>query len=302
MGKFPTAVWLIIIGLIFTTATPSVARNVIDQIGRKVLVPDNPQRVVAMAPSVTEIIFDIGKGHCLKGVTRFSDFPSEAQTIPKVGSYVHLNLEKIVALQPDLCIAINDGNPKEVADRLESFKIPVYVIDPKDLKTVMQTILEIGKLLNADTEADHLVQNMQSRIQQVQALVTKTHFRPRVFFQIGITPIVSAGTQTFIHELIEMAGGKNLAEGSIFYPRFAKEQVLKLAPEVFIITSMARNCDFERVKAEWSRWPRVPAVKNQRIFLVNSDFFDRPTPRLINGLELLLQLIHPELIEGRQPT
>lgn len=187
-GKRLTAVWIIIIGLIFTTPAPSVARNVIDQTGRKVVVPDHPQRVVAMAPSVTEIIFNIGQSRFLKGVTQFSDFPSEAQKIPRVGSYVHLDLEKIVALQPDLCIAINDGNPKEVALRIESFKIPVYVVDPRDSETVMQTILEIGTLLNADTEANHLVQNMRSRIHRVQTLVAKAHFRPRVFFQIGITP------------------------------------------------------------------------------------------------------------------
>jgi iron complex transport system substrate-binding protein len=217
-----------------------------------------------------------------------------------VGSYVQLNLEKIVTLKPDLCIAIKDGNPRIVANRLESLNIPVYAVDPKNLETVMQTVLEIGNLLNANPQADALVQHMRSRVLKVKSLVAKAESRPRVFFQIGISPIVSVGTDTFMHELIVLAGGENLAQGSAAYPRFSREQVLVLAPEVLIITSMARQAVFEQVKAEWSRWPHMPAIRDHRIFLEDSNFFDRPTPRLVDGLELLVKLIHPELFDETQ--
>ena len=293
-------VLLVITGLLLTMVAQSIAETVTDQLGRQVNVPDNPQRIVALAPSITEIIFALGQKHRLKGVTRYSDFPSEAAKLFKVGSYVHLDLERIVALKPDLCIAIKDGNPRLVAQRLESLKIPVYAVDPNNLDTIINTIIEIGKLLDADEKAKMLVQDMRSRIQRVKSLVEKAAHRPGVFLQIGISPIVSVGTPTFIHELIVLAGGTNLASGPTPYPRFSREQVLALSPEVFIITSMARAAVFEKVKAEWSQWPNLPAVRNNRIYLEDSNLFDRPTPRLVGGLELLVRLIHPELFEEMQ--
>ena len=288
-----------ILPLISLEAT-SVAKTIIDQLGRNVAVPDKPQRVVSLAPSITEIVFALDQGHRLQGVTTYSDFPPEAVKLPKVGSYVHLDLEKIVALKPDLCIAIKDGNPRVIAQRLESLKIPVYAVDPNNLETIMKTVLEIGTLLNAKGRANQLVQNMDLRIQKVKSLVAKTTHRPRVFLQIGVSPIVSAGTHTFIHELIVIAGGTNLSAGPIPYPRFSREKVLALSPEIIIITSMARSAVFEKVKAEWGKWPNMPAVRNQRIYVEDSNFFDRPTPRLVDGLELLIRLIHPELVEKIQ--
>jgi iron complex transport system substrate-binding protein len=276
---------------------PSDAKTIIDQLGRQVTVPEKPERVVSFAPSITEIVFALDQGHRLKGVTTYSDFPPEAEKLPKVGSYVHLDLEKIVALKPDLCIAIKDGNPRAVAQRLGSLKIPVYAVNPGDLETVMQTVREIGGLLNVEEKADKLVQGMRFRIQKVKSLVAKAAHRPRVFFQIGVSPIVSVGTHTFIHEIIVLAGGRNLAEGPVAYPRFSQEQVLALSPEIFIITSMERSAVFEQVKAEWSRWPNMPAARNHRIFLEDSNLFDRPTPRLVDGLELMVRLIHPELFK-----
>jgi iron complex transport system substrate-binding protein len=298
--RYITIIFMItVLPLILFEAT-SVAKTVTDQLGRHVIVPDKPQRVVSLAPSITEIIFALDQGRRLQGVTTYSDFPAEAVKLPKVGSYVHLDLEKIVALKPDLCIAIKDGNPRVIAQRLESLKIPVYAVDPNNLETVIKTVLEIGELLNARNRANQLAQNMNLRIQKVKYLVAKTTQRPRVFFQIGVSPIVSVGTHTFIHELIVMAGGNNLAAGPVPYPRFSREKVLALSPDIIIITSMSRGAVFEKVKAEWEKWPDMPAVRNQRIYIEDSNFFDRPTPRLVDGLELLLRLIHPELVEKIQ--
>ena len=273
------------------------AGTFVDQLERQVTVPDDPQRLISLAPSITEIIYALEQENRLKGVTRYSDFPTAATKLPKVGSYVRLDLERIVALNPDLCIAIKDGNPKEIIDRLESLKIPVYVVNPRNLNTVLETIREVGKILNAGDKAENLLTNLHTRIQRVKSLITQDTYRPGVFFQIGISPIVSVGTDTFLHELIVLAGGKNLADGKTPYPRFSREQVLALTPEIFIVTSMARQAVFEQVKAEWRRWPSMPAVRNDRIFLVDSNLFDRPSPRLVDGLELLIKLIHPELLK-----
>jgi len=290
---FPLAV--AVFALFLAAASMGEARLVRDQLGREVMAPDNPERVVSLAPSITEIIFALGEGYRLKGVTQHCDFPPEAESLPKIGSYVHLDLEKIVALKPDLCLGTRDGNPREVAEKLEALKIPVYTVNPRDLDTVMDTLLEIGGLLNAEKRALALVGEMRARIAEVKSRVANTKERPTVFFQIGIVPIVSVGTHTFIDELITTAGGRNLAAGSTPYPRFSREQVVALEPEVIIITSMTRGQDFEPVRDEWNQWGSLPAVRNHRVYIVESNLFDRPSPRLVEGLELLARLIHPEL-------
>ncbi len=271
-----------------------------DETGRPVTVPDDPRRIVSFAPSITEIIFALGREDRLKGVSRFSDFPPEATRLPSVGSYIRLDLEKIVALRPDLCFATKDGNPKDVVTRLSALGIPVYVVDPNNLEAVLKTIHRIGDVLNAGPKADAIIQQMHSRISHVKSVVAKASRRPGVFFQIGISPIVSLGESTLINELIEIAGGINLAKGPTPYPRFSREQVLALAPDVLIITSMARGGRFEQVKREWSRWSSIPAVRNHRILMVDSNIFDRPSPRLVDALEILARLIHPGLFEGEK--
>jgi len=291
---------ILIIAIVLLSCILATAKTVKDQLGRELEVPDDPQRIVSLAPSITEIIFQLNQAYRLKGVTQYSNYPAQASELPKVGSYIRLDLERILALRPDLCMAIKDGNPKEVVDRLHSMKIPVYVVDPRNLETVIQTIVEIGSLLNANENANILANEMRNRLQRIKASVASAEQRPRVFIQIGISPIISAGSKTFIHDLILMAGGINVAAGYTAYPHFSREQVLALSPDVMIITSMARQAVFQRVKTQWSRWYDMPAARNQRIFIVDSDVFDRPSPRLLDGLEILVQLIHPELFEQSQ--
>ncbi|MFP4349890.1 MAG: ABC transporter substrate-binding protein [Desulfococcaceae bacterium] len=271
------------------------ARELVDQTGRTIAVPEDPRRVVALAPSITEIVFALDQEGRLVGATRFSDYPAAARKLTKVGSYVRLDLERITALAPDLCIAVKDGNPIEIVRRLEDLGIPVFAVDPRDLDSVMTAIDQIGRLLNAGDRADALVRDMEDRIDRIHRRAQAASRRPGVFFQIGIQPIVAVGTDTFIHKLIETAGGRNLTAGEVPYPRLSREQVLALAPEVILITSMAREETFVRMKAEWARWTDLPAVRQGRIHLVDSDLFDRPGPRMVMGLELLFELIHPDL-------
>jgi len=288
---------LIIQGTI--VSLPAWAQNVhvTDLLGRRMAIPKDPVRVVSLAPNITEIVYALGQSHRLVGATTYSDYPAEADMLPKVGSYVHLDLERIVFLAPDLCLAIKDGNPIAAISRLESIGIPVYAVDPRDLESVMDTLSRIGRLLQADKQAKQLVQGMRRRIQAVESLVAKTDHRPGLFFQIGISPIVSVGTNTFIHELIVQAGARNLAEGDIPYPRFSKEQVLGMSPDVIIVTSMARKAVFEKIRQDWYQWTNLPAVKNDRIYFKDSGLFDRPSPRLVDALEILVRLIHPEMFK-----
>ena len=290
------SVALLLAGLVLLTGD-AAARQVTDGIGRQILVPDNPVRVVALAPSITEIVFALGQEQRLVGISRFSDFPQEALRLPQVGSYIQPDIEKIISLNPDICIAVKDGNPREVADRLESLHIPVYAVDPLDLEAIMTMVLQIGDLLNAGDRAQAIVAGMKSRIDRVRERVMKTKQRPGVFFQIGISPIVSVGKGTFIDELIQMAGGTNLCAGYSSYPRLSREQVLALSPDVLIVTTMHRGLSIDQIKAEWAEWTQIPAVRNGRIAIVDSDIFDRPTPRQVDALEQLVRVIHPELFK-----
>ncbi len=282
-----------------TAANSNALLTITDPTGRTLQAPAHPQRIVALAPSVTEIVYALGQEARLVGVTRYSNYPIAARKLPKVGSYIHLDVERIVALQPDLCLAVKDGNPIAVVEQLESLGLSVYAVNPIDLERVMQSVQAIGGLLDASSKARAITDDMRQRIAYVETRIAQTSVRPTVFFQIGISPIVSVGSDTFIHTLIELAGGTNLAAGKAPYPRFSREQVIALAPEVMVISSMARAAVFEQVKAEWMQWPAIPAVKRQAVFIAPPDMFDRPSPRLVDALELLASLIHPQLFEAR---
>ena len=262
------------------------------------VIPEDPRRVVALAPSITEIVFALEQEDRLAGVTRFSDYPPEAKRLPKVGTYIYLDLEKIVSLHPDLCIAVKDGNPESVIRRLEALNVPIYAVDPRNVTAVIKTILDIGNLFHETERAKEIAAILQKRIDVVKQRVSNIDRRPKVFFQIGISPMVAVGTDTFIHELIDMAGGINLTAGSVSYPRYSREQVLAMAPEYIVVTSMARQASFESIKADWERWPEIPAVKHNRIFVVDSDLFDRASPRLVDALEILVDIIHPHTEEA----
>lgn len=248
-----------------------------------------------MAPSLTEMVFALGAGYRVVGVSRYSNYPAFPKDLPRVGSYVHPDVEKIVALKPDLCLAIKDGNPREAVEKLESVGIPVYAVNPRTLGQVMETLLALGDVLQVQNEAQALVADMRRRVQDVEKRLGTVLDRPRVFFQIGVSPIVSVGTETFAHEIIVRAGGRNVAEGPEPYPRFTLEQVMRLRPDFIIVSSMEREQVFEQVREQWLQWRGIPAAAMNRVSLVPSDLFDRPGPRLVEGLELLAKILHPEL-------
>ena len=285
--------WL---SIAMTATTAMAQRTATDQLGRRLTIPDNPKRVVALAPSLSEIVCALGKQDILKGVTQYSDYPAYVKILPQVGSYIRPDLERILRLKPDLCLSVKDGNPKETVQRLTDMGIPVYVLDPHDLHSVIKAIEDVGGLVHAKATAKKLTDDMKARIRHVRAFERILKKRPRTFFQIGVSPIVSAGKGSFLHELIELSGAVNLAGGAVTYPRFSREQVLTLNPDVLIITSMTRGLVFEYVKREWESWPDLEAVKKKRVYILDSDILDRPTPRMVDGLEMLVKVIHPGFV------
>jgi iron complex transport system substrate-binding protein len=281
--------------LLFTLFTASVhARLIVDQTGENINVPTEPKRVLSLAPGLTEMIFSLQAEDKLVGATRYSNFPAAAQKIPRIGSYVKLDLEKIVAIEPDLCIAIKDGNPRRTADAIKALGIPVFAINPLSVEQIMEAFLLLGNILGVSDRAEELVSNMEQRLVSVKKKVASSEVRPRVFFQIADVPIVSAGKDSYIDSLITLSGGYNLAGNMTAYPRFSWENIIQLQPEVVLISSMAGGKSPEILKASWQRWPEIPAVKNNRIYIVDADLFNRPTFRSIAGLEILTEILHPK--------
>lgn len=271
------------------------ARTLLDQAGRSVVLPDRPQRVVSLAPSITEVVYALGRQELLKGTTQYSDDPPAAKELPRVGSYVRLDVEKIVALKPDLCLAIKDGNPLHAVTRLEKLGIPIYVVDPHNLAGIIRMITGLGEVLGAAEPAALITGEMRARAERIAARLGSAPSRPKVFFQIDASPIVSAGRGTFIDELITLAGGRNLAAATAGYPRFGWEEVLRLDPEVAIVASMAGGFSPADLKAGWQKWPTISAVQKQRLHVIDASLVDRPTPRLLDGLEAFARIIHPEI-------
>jgi iron complex transport system substrate-binding protein len=286
-------IFLVFLILILSVSTEAPAATLIDQIGRTVSVPDDPQRIVSLMPSLAEMVFDLGQGEKVVAVTQYSRRPEAVRQLPRVGSYTSLDLERIVTMRPDLCLASRDGNPKPIVDRLESLGIAVYVFDPRSLEGILDAVTRLGTLFHAEFRATEEVKTMQKRLQQVDAQVGRFRIRPRVFFQIDAGQIVSAGSNTFIDQLISRAGGINLAAGGKRYPRYSWEEILAMRPEVVIITTMAGGLSDEQLKAAWQRWPQIPAVRDGRIYVVDADKFDRPTVQSFDCLEMLVHIFHP---------
>ena len=286
-------IFLVLLILILSVSTEAPAITLIDQIGRTVSVPDDPQRIVSLMPSLAEMVFDLGQGEKVVAVTQHSRRPEAVRQLPRVGSYTSLDLERIVTMRPDLCLASRDGNPKPIVDRLESLGIAVYVFDPSSLEGILDAVTRLGTLFHAEFRATEEVKTMRKRLQQVDAQVGRFRTRPRVFFQIDAGQIVSAGSNTFIDQLITRAGGNNLATGGKPYPRYSWEEILAMRPEVVIITTMAGGLSDEQLKAAWQRWPQIPAVRDGRIYVVDADKFDRPTVQSFDCLEMLVHIFHP---------
>jgi len=276
---------------------PAFPATYVDEMGRKVEVPPDPKRIVSLAPSITEILYSLSLGERIAGVTEFSNYPDMAKSKPKVGTYISLNIEKIVSLEPDLIIAIADGNKKESVDTLERLGYSVYAVNPRCVQDILKTIENIGDITNCGDRAGRLVYELKSRIDYVESR-TKEIKGPGVFVQIGINPIITVGRDTFHNDMITMAGGFNISgHEKAKYPQYNMEEILLKSPDIIIISSMHRGGGFERKKEEWKNWKNIPAVRNGRIYIIDSDLIDHPSPRIVDGLEELARLIHPELFK-----
>ena len=282
---------LIIFG--WVSSSPGVTFE--DSLGREVTLKGEPQRIVTLAPSITEILYFLSLGDRVVGVTQFSTYPPEAKLKPKVGSYIDLNVEKIIGLAPDLVIGTADGNQPGVVDLLEQAGIAVFIVNPRNIRQTIDTVSIVGRICGVPDRANSLSAQLSQRVDRILDR-TRSRRKPLVFLQINLKPIMTVNKNTFLHDLIQLAGGRNMtADEPITYPRISLEEVIRKKPEVIIISSMERGGRFEAARLEWLKWTSIPAVKDGRVHLIDSDLIDRPSPRIIEGLEAMARFIHPEV-------
>ena len=283
------------LAVILGTSTPfSATQTFTDEVGREVTLPFPPKKIVSLAPNITEILFGLGLDEEIVGVSTHCNFPEQAKSKVRVGSYIRLDFEKIASLNPDVIIATGAGNTRDMVDRLEKLGYQTYVVYPRNFGDILQSIAHIGQVVNREKEARVIIEGMRGKCERVVEL-TKGLPRPKVFIQIGDVPIVTVGKGSFADDLIRLAGGENIAgKEKEVYPRLGMEEILKRSPEVIVISSMSPTGNYQKVLQEWTRWKTIPAVKNGRLHLIDSDLLDRPSPRIVDGLEELARVLHPE--------
>jgi|CZCA01.1.fsa_nt_gi iron complex transport system substrate-binding protein len=288
-----TALSVLILGG-HVNAVTSGQVTVIDALGREVKVDLPVEAIVSIAPSNTEILFALGLGEKVVGVTEACDYPEDAKSKPKVGQ-VEMNIEKIANISPDLVVAVASMQ-LPVIETLSSLGIPVLALDPKNLSDVLDSITLVGKVTGREEAARLLVERLKSRIQDIQRKAAKAvagEGRPRVFVEIWDDPLMTAGPGTFIDELIRLAGGENIAgDAGMEWPEFSLEVVIERDPDVII--TVWREPEDVCTRPAWSR---ISACKTRRIQQVNPDILTRPGPRLVEGLAELLEIMHPGSID-----
>jgi iron complex transport system substrate-binding protein len=264
-----------------------------------------PARIVSMAPSITEVVFALGLGDRVVGVTDYCDYPPEAEEKPTIGGVSNPNMEAIVALDPALVIALPIASHQGLFRSLNQLGIKVITLPNDTLEDLFNTIRTIGKETSTQEAAEEMIGRLQAKLSEMSEKVAQSP-RRKVMFVVGEDPLFVAGGGTFIDELISIAGGTNIAGDSLSkYPRLGIEGVVSRAPEVILYTSFNFELTPERdarAKKLWSAYPSLPAVRDGRICGLVADHVTLPGPRLALGVEEMARAIHPEAFEREEPA
>lgn len=255
-----------------------------------------PQRIVSLAPVYTETLIELGLKDRLVGVTPFSDYLKETKNIEKIGFYTQPSLEKIVSLKPDLVLVADYIGQESLFKTLERLGIKVVVFRRGGVKDIFEMVGEIGRLCGKEREARKLLREMKATIDEVKRKVRGLE-KPRVYVEVGYNPLFTAGKGSHIDDLIEIAGGKNIAkEIDKPYPRISQEFIIQKDPQVIILPYMGRGYTKESVKKR-SGWKNISAVKNNQVYDdIGTRAITIPSPNLIlKGLPELTRRIHPEI-------
>ena len=267
-------------------------------VGKETLSP----RIVSLAPSLTELVFILDMGDHLVGVTDHCNYPPEAKTKPRLGGLKTISLEAVISRNPDIILGTEDGNEQSLLDQLRNLHLRLYTFQPRTLEEVLDTIRSVSKVLGKEGRGQELVKELKAKQALVEKAVAGAKPVPAILvFQHE--PLILAGPGTFANDLIQKAGGVNLAaDARIPYPRYSLEMLIEKSPEVIIDVSMSEMEGAEKLASQyWSQWPDLPAVKNQKVAVLDSDLVTRPGPRLFLSLVQLAKILHPESFEAKKP-
>jgi iron complex transport system substrate-binding protein len=258
-----------------------------------------PARIVPVAPNLAEILYALGLGEAVVGVTLDSDYPPAAADKPKIGTFWQPNIEAIVALNPDLVVALDFQQHQSLVSRLERMGYACLVADIWKVDDFFRAVVALGQATAREQQAEALITDIQAKLQAL-AETTAGQARPRVLWVVQREPLRVAGRDTFINELIELAGGQNAIGPTLHkYPPIGAEQVIACGAEVIIEPAMvAGDLEQQRRQARtyWSRWPRVPAVETGQIHVIDGDVVSRLSPRLYQGVETIARCLRPETL------
>jgi iron complex transport system substrate-binding protein len=264
-----------------------------DGAGRDVTIAAEPRRIVSVAPSNTELVFALGKGKYLVGRSDFCDYPEEAKQIPSIGNFFPPDYEKIVSLKPDLILVI--GGSEEARNKLiQDYKLTVFVVDPQNFDQLYATIKTLGVALNAQEQAEKLVATMQQQVDAIAQKAATATNKPKVFYEVWDDPLMTAGAQTFIDDMIRLAGGVNIAADVKGWVPYKAEQVAAQNPDIIIAASPDGAAKIKQRKG----WESFKAIKDGKVFSVaDPNVVARPGPRLVEGLKFFARTLHPELFQ-----
>ena len=291
--------WLYLLSGLLVTAmflAPALAPKQQDRMKQAVLT-SKPQRIVSMSPGNTEIVFALGAGDRVVGVTSYSDYPEEAKTKPTIGGYHAPDVEKIVSLAPDVVFAMTDIQAKYI-QILRQAGIRVVAVEPKTLPEILNAIDIISEALGEEARGRQLHQELAGQLDQVRRQVGTAPAK-RTFLEVWDTPLLTVGRQSFIHDLITQAGGINVsADKNVDYTPCDIEQLYAYNPEVYVVLSHSRE-DIRSVITN-PNLAAIQAVKTNQVFSITDDLLQRPGPRSFTGLVKLAEILHPQEMKERE--
>jgi iron complex transport system substrate-binding protein len=268
---------------------PATGRTVVDDLGRSISVPGRPQRIVSLAPNLTEVLFAVGAGDRVVADTSFCNYPPEAAAKPHVGDTQRPDLERLIALEPDLVLVSTASQLQTLSEKLASLGVPTYVSNPRDYDGVASSIERVGDLVGEPDRGRAVAADMRDRAAAVAQAVAGRP-APKVFFVVGLAPLFTAGKGTFVDDLVRRAGGASItSDETTEWPQYSPEAVIARAPDVIVLPGASHGVDsVPPALAE------TPAARTGRVARVDGDLVMRPGPRLADGLERLAHELHPE--------
>jgi iron complex transport system substrate-binding protein len=264
---------------------------VIDGLGRRVTIPASPRRLVALAPSVTDLLFALGLGDRVVGISDFCRPPDDAPPIPRVGGLVNPSLEAIRALDPDLLIATSSGNDPGLGSQAAALGVPLYAVHTPDVAAVLAAARALADALGEEERGRRLARELDDRMAAVGTRIAGRR-RPKVLFVVWGEPLVVPGRDAFLSDALRRAGADSVTAGVPgAWPGYDLEAAIGAAPEV-ILTVPAGAAYFGRLRGD-PAWADVPAVRLNRLFVVG-DAMQQPGPGVVAGIEATARLLHPE--------